>query len=225
MGDDAGYEEPDRGDRCSASRNSGMPHPQPKFMSGSTDPESPSTVRTKDLDPSTNGRRACNNVAGVALCGMARRSKSIPRASRDTPAARVARWLLLALAGIILGLALGNLATGGLRAGRLAASIPFSSLSANPDAAVPPTSRAEPCRGCPDSYGVAARMRASRERRMTQEFRELGYVEVDTGSPAESDGYRYGGRFPDSAPLLPLSETQQPRSQGADDPPRQTGEE
>lgn len=225
MGDDAGYEEPDRGDRCSASRNAGMPHPAPKFMSGSTDPESPSTVRTKDLEPSTNGRRACNNVAGVALCGMARRRKTIPRASRDAAGARAARWLLLALAGIILGLALGSLATGGLRPDRLTEPVPFSTLSANPDAAVPPTSRAEPCRGCPDSYGVAARMRASRERRMTQEFRELGYVEVDAGPAAESDGYRYGGRFPDSAPLLPLSETPQPRSQGADDVSRETGEE
>lgn len=137
----------------------------------------------------------------------------------------MARWLLLALAGIILGLALGRLATGSSRPGPLTESIPFSSLSANPDAAVPPTSRAEPCRGCPDSYGVAARMRASREKRMTQEFRELGYVEVDVSAPEEADGYRYGGRFPDSGPLLPLSETSEQRSQGVDNAARHTEEE
>ncbi len=137
----------------------------------------------------------------------------------------MARLLSLALAGIVLGLALGSLATGGLRPGSLTEAVPFSSLSANPDAAVPPTSRAEPCRGCPDSYGVAARMRASREKRMTQEFRELGYVEVDVSPPADADGHRYGGRFPDSAPLPPLSGTPEQRSQGVDNAAHQTEEE
>lgn len=133
--------------------------------------------------------------------------------------------LLLALAGVFLGLALGSLATGGLRPGVLTEPTPFSSLSANPDAAVPPASSAEPCPGCPDSYGVAARMRANRERRMTHEFRELGYVDADANPPEVTDDYRYGGRFPDAEPPAPPAEAPERRLQVIDDTPRQTGDE
>ncbi|MBK6414665.1 hypothetical protein [Sphingopyxis sp.] len=77
----------------------------------------------------------------------------------------------------------------------------FSHLSANPDAAVGPAVIAAPCLDCRDSYGVAARLRADRENRMSDEFRELGAVDLDPPAPSEpDDGYRYGGRFPDPPP-------------------------
>lgn len=111
------------------------------------------------------------------------------------------RLLLLVLAGLCGGMLLGNLATGSGRPGTLSDGQPFSSLSSNPDAALPPPAGADPCLGCPDSYGVAARMRADREERMAGTFRELGHVDPDRKAPDdETDVYRYGGRFPDPAP-------------------------
>jgi hypothetical protein len=110
------------------------------------------------------------------------------------------RLLLLVLAGLCGGMLLGNLATGSGRSGTLSDRPPFSSLSSNPDAALPPPAGADPCLGCPDSYGVAARLRADREERMGGTFRELGYVDPDGIAPDdEEDVYRYGGRFPDPA--------------------------
>lgn len=110
------------------------------------------------------------------------------------------RLLLLVLAGLCGGMLLGNLATGSGRPGTLSDRQPFSSLSSNPDAALPPPADADSCLSCPDSYGVAARMRADREKRMGGTFRELGYVDPDgIALDDEEDGYRYGGRFPDPA--------------------------
>lgn len=113
------------------------------------------------------------------------------------------RLLLLVLAGLCGGMLLGNLATGSGRSGTLSDRPPFSSLSSNPDAALPPPAGADLCLGCPDSYGVAARLRADRQERMGGTFRELGYVDPDGIAPddeEEEDVYRYGGRFPDPAP-------------------------
>lgn len=111
------------------------------------------------------------------------------------------RLSVLALAGVIGGMMLGEMAAG-TRLGR-AGSEPasYSHLSANPDALVPQGSGAAPCSGCADSYGVALRLRAHRDDRMSDEFRDLGAVDVDPPILADAgDDYRYGGRFPDPEP-------------------------
>lgn len=129
---------------------------------------------------------------------MARRRYSA--ASRDRGTARLIRWPLLVLAGVGGGMLLGELAVGN-RIGAYSGEAPsFSRLSANPDATVAQGEGAPPCLDCADSYGVGIRMRAARDDRMSDEFRELGAVEIDLPAPADiDDGYRYGGRFPDPA--------------------------
>jgi hypothetical protein len=109
---------------------------------------------------------------------------------------------MLAVVGIVGGMMLGELAVGN-RTNRLADEPPsYSSLSANPDALVPQGKAAPPCPDCADSYGVAVRLRAQRDERMSSEFRELGAVDVDPPLPADpSDDYRFGGRFPDPEPV------------------------
>ncbi len=81
----------------------------------------------------------------------------------------------------------------------------YSRLSANPDALVPLGENAPACLDCADSYGAAMRLRAHQDRRasdrMSDEFRELGVVDVDPPTSVEpADDYRYGGRFPDLDP-------------------------
>ncbi|HEY0595901.1 hypothetical protein [Sphingopyxis sp.] len=106
---------------------------------------------------------------------------------------------MLALIGTGGGMLLGELAVG-TRTNGLSDEVPsFSSLSANPDAAMPQGEGAPACTDCADSYGAAARLRAQHEERMNYGFREMGAVDVDPLAPVEpvDDGYRYGGRFPD----------------------------
>lgn len=112
-----------------------------------------------------------------------------------------ARWSIVALTGTVGGIILGNIAAGPLTDERTAATASFSRLSANPDAQNARGEGAAPCLDCPDSYGVGARLRADRDQRMSDEFRELGAVDVDPPLPADPiDDYRYGGRFPDPEP-------------------------
>ena len=114
---------------------------------------------------------------------------------------RLFRWSALAFAGVSGGTLLGEMAVGTRLGGGIGEPATYSHLSANPDAAAPPVSGAAPCLDCRDSYGVAARLRADRESRMSDEFRELGAVDIDPPAPGEpDDGYRYGGRFPDPPP-------------------------
>lgn len=114
---------------------------------------------------------------------------------------RLFRWSALALAGVTSGMLLGEMAAGPRLGSGIGEPATYSHLSANPDAAAPPAGGAAPCLDCRDSYGVAARLRAERESRMSDEFRELGAVDVDPPMSDESDdGYRYGGRFPDPPP-------------------------
>src|SRR3546814_16211556 len=89
---------------------------------------------------------------------------------------------------------------------------------------VPQGAPAAPCFVFPDSYGVAARLRAERESRMASAFRDLGAIEIDAPLPDEpapepaDDGYRYGGRFSDPAPSneTPNGETEsRPSPSGA----------
>lgn len=114
---------------------------------------------------------------------------------------------MLTLIGVGGGFALGEMAAGTrLRAG-VDGPASYSRLSANPDAMVQAADVALiPCPGCADSYGVAARLRAERDHRMSDEFRELGVVDVDSALPDDpADDYRYGGRFPDPASSAAVS--------------------
>ncbi|KQZ71535.1 hypothetical protein ASE06_19165 [Sphingopyxis sp. Root214] len=122
-------------------------------------------------------------------------------ASRRT-GARLFRWWALALAGVIGGALLGEMAVGTRLGGGGSEPASYSRLSANPDALAPQGSGAAPCLDCADSYGVAIRLRAHRDEMMSDDaFRELGAVDVDPPILADvSDDYRYGGRFPDPEP-------------------------
>lgn len=114
---------------------------------------------------------------------------------------RLFRWSALALVGVTGGMLLGEMAVGSRLSSEMGEPATYSHLSANPDAAAPPVGGAAPCLDCRDSYGVAARLRADRESRMSDEFRDLGAVDVDPPTHNEpDDGYRYGGRFPDPPP-------------------------
>jgi hypothetical protein len=117
--------------------------------------------------------------------------------------ARLLRWSLLALAGAAGGIALGDMAAGSRLARGPGEPASYSHLTANPGALTARGGNAAPCPDCADSYGVAMRLRASRDDRMSDEFRELGAVEADS-SPSYDvrDDYRYGGRFPDPEPSV-----------------------
>lgn len=133
---------------------------------------------------------------------MARKRK--PFASRGA-AQRAGLIAALVAVGLAAGGALGVLAVGrGLR-GEAIAPPSFAGLSSNPDALTADKGvSTPPCHSCADSYGVEARLRAARERRSSDAFRELGTVDIDD-APADQphDDYRYGGRFPDTAPTEP----------------------
>lgn len=121
---------------------------------------------------------------------------------------RLFRWSALALTGVAGGMLLGEMTVGTRSGGGIGEPATYSHLSANPDAAAPPAGGAAPCFDCRDSYGVAARLRADRESRMSDEFRDLGAVDVNPSAIGEpDDGYRYGGRFPDRPPREANSRT------------------
>jgi len=115
---------------------------------------------------------------------------------------RLFRWSALALAGVTAGMLLGEMAAGTRLGGRAGEPASFSRLSANPGAlATQADGGIVPCPGCADSYGVALRLRADRDSRMSNEFRELGAVDMVPPMHAEAnDDYRYGGRFPEPQP-------------------------
>lgn len=111
------------------------------------------------------------------------------------------RWSLLALAGTAGGIALGELAAGSRLGRESGETASYSQFSANPGALIAQGDGAAPCPDCADSYGVAVRLRANRDDRMSDEFRELGAVEADASPSYEvRDDYHYGGRFPDPEP-------------------------
>ena len=133
------------------------------------------------------------------------RRKFRPSWSRDRAARRLVWALGLGLAGVIGGALLGfAVVNKGLdRAAGSDAS--FAGLSANPDALVTEQADAPPCPDCADSYGVAARLNARHDRRMSDAFRDLGQVDDNVLPPPEpapepADDYRFGGRLPDPAP-------------------------
>lgn len=129
---------------------------------------------------------------------------------------RLFRWSALALAGIVGGMLLGDMVAGKRLSGG-GEPADYSRLSANPDALAPRGENAPACLGCADSYGAALRLRAHRDQRtgdrMSDEFRDLGAVDVDAPAPVEpSDDYRYGGRFPDPEPPAPPADITLPSS-------------
>lgn len=115
---------------------------------------------------------------------------------------RLFRWSVLALTGVIGGMMLGEMAVGTSLLGRaIGEPVTYSHLSANPGALAPQGDGAVPCPDCLDTYGVAVRLRAHREERMSDQFRALGAVDPDPIMPVDSDDdYRFGGRFPDPEP-------------------------
>lgn len=116
-------------------------------------------------------------------------------------AARLVRWLVLALVGASGGLMLGELAVGSRTNGIPDEVSSYSRLSANPDASIRQGDGVHPCPDCADSYGTGLHWRARRDARMTDEFREVGAVDVDASLPGDPvDDYRFGGRFPDPEP-------------------------
>lgn len=109
-------------------------------------------------------------------------------------------WLMLGIAGLIGGWLLGELVAGG-RLGHADGSKPsYADLSANPNAMPADTGSLVDCFDCTGNYGAASRLRASREVRGDEAFRELGAVELDTRYAEPSDEYRYGGAFPEPEP-------------------------
>jgi hypothetical protein len=115
---------------------------------------------------------------------------------------RLFRWSALALVGAMGGMMLGEMAVGKRLVGQAGEHASYSHLSANPGALMPQGDGAAPCVDCADSYGVALRLRAHRDDRMSDEFRELGAVDIEPPLRADArDDYRYGGRFPDPEPI------------------------
>lgn len=129
-------------------------------------------------------------------------------ATRGAGLARLARWMLLALLGAMIGLILGDIAAG-KRLGRTQGwNGSYAELSANPDAATANALPALSCSNCADSYGVAVRLRAERAERENDAYRKLGAVDLDWPVPMPEDEYRYGGRFPDpEAAAAPVART------------------
>jgi hypothetical protein len=134
------------------------------------------------------------------------------QASRKIESALL-RGVLLVGVGVLCGALLGDMAAG-KRLNADTADIPMSytALSANPDAAANPLIEPDPCRACPDSYGVAARLRADREDRADDLFRALGAVEPNVDDAEAEENYQYGGSFPDLAPRSPASAIERPTS-------------
>ncbi|OHD06909.1 hypothetical protein [Sphingopyxis sp. RIFCSPHIGHO2_12_FULL_65_19] len=130
-------------------------------------------------------------------------AKKLSFAANRRERAWLLRWSLLAFVGIIGGIWLGEMAAGSRPRGGSSDVASFSRLSANPDALVAESDGTDPCLDCADSYGVAMRLRANSDDRMSDEFRALGEIKTDEPTPADpQDDYRYGGRFPDREPQM-----------------------
>lgn len=141
---------------------------------------------------------------------MARRKQ--PTAIRLDLQRLFVRGVLLCTAGVFMGWALGEMIAVDRNDAIPASLSSFSDLSSNPKAlAAPPADGSPPCLDCADSYGATMRLRAARAERMDAAIRELGAIDAE-GATAErpTDGYRYGGRFPDPT--------------DADDPSREVAE-
>ncbi|MGL3822575.1 hypothetical protein [Sphingopyxis sp. R3-92] len=149
---------------------------------------------------------------------MARRKNAI--SSRDR-GQRLLWSLLLVVAGLGGGMLLGEMTTQNLRGVTAGDGASYSGLSANPDASRPVTMPQDTCLDCPYNYGVAAQMRAARNTRMNDAFRELGAVDAAASPVRETtDEYRYGGRFPDAdLSASEVATSAEPPAEGVTNPP------
>lgn len=153
---------------------------------------------------------------------MARRKPSA--AIRTARLARPLRWLLLALAGAIAGMMLGELVAGGRIESRdemVRENSGYAGFSANPDAMVADAAAAPVCRDCADSYGAAARLRARRAERADAALREAEPIDREAAqpSPEPADDYRHGEGFPDVEPAAPVPPAPEDFAPGDDAPP------
>jgi len=123
---------------------------------------------------------------------------------------RAMGWLGIAGVGVIGGLMLGQVATGGI-IGDEASGKSYAELTGNPEALGVDSRPIEPCYGCADGYGYgsAPQSKFAREGRMGDEFRELGAVAIDYAADEPADDYSYGGRF-EEAEVVPVIAMQSP---------------
>lgn len=109
--------------------------------------------------------------------------------------------LLLAGAGAIGGMFLGEFVVGESLHGSIPAGANYADLSSNPDAVGADGLPSPSCPGCADGYIPATRVFAAGR---TDAFDPPEAVTIGDASPApDDDGYRYGGTFADPAPPLP----------------------
>lgn len=141
---------------------------------------------------------------------MARRRPRYPSRDRGR---RLLWWLALVVIGCIGGMFLGNMVVENRAEYMKSAGSSYARFSANPGAPNETAQPSLPCLDCPDSYGIAAQMRAAPDASMGGESPGFGAFHssdaadsIDAHTPPASepaDDYRYGGRFPDPAPLAP----------------------
>ncbi|PAL25217.1 hypothetical protein [Sphingopyxis sp. GW247-27LB] len=112
--------------------------------------------------------------------------------------------LLLAGAGAIGGMFLGEFVVGESLHGSIPASANYADLSSNPDAIGADGLPSSSCHDCADGYVPATRVFAARHGDGFDAFDPSEPVTIDYASPAPADdGYRYGGTFADVAPPSP----------------------
>jgi hypothetical protein len=161
---------------------------------------------------SIGGRRAFahRRVADGRAQPMAGRRVTI-RMGRKTGSKREAdallKWalpcLLLAAAGAVGGMVLGGFTVGDGLYGSLPESASYADLSSNPDAVGADSLPLPACLDCADGYGVAGRAYASRADAAAEVYEPLEPVTIGYApEPPADDGYRYGGTFAETAPVL-----------------------
>lgn len=117
--------------------------------------------------------------------------------------------LLLAGAGAIGGMFLGEFVVGESLHGSIPASASYADLSSNPDAIGADGLPSSSCQGCADGYRPATRAFAAGRSDDFDAFDPPEAAAIDYASPApDDDGYRYGGTFADAAPPLSADATE-----------------
>src|SRR5690606_33032 len=130
---------------------------------------------------------------------MARNGGS--RRSADALAKAALFGLLLAGAGAISGMMLGQFVVGERFSTSSPAHASYAELSSNPDAVGADVFPASLCDGCAGGYVPPTRAFAAYE---ADAFDPPDAVFIDYApSPAIEDDYRYGGGFEEAAPALP----------------------
>lgn len=121
----------------------------------------------------------------------------------DTLLKWVLPCLLLAAGGAVGGMVLGGFTVGDGLYGSLPESASYADLSSNPDAVGADSLSLPACLDCADGYGVAGRTYASRADAPAEAYEPLEPVTIGYApEPPADDGYRYGGTFAETAPVL-----------------------